>query len=227
MITILCKGKKMPELYPSLLAADQQKIDHFIKELEPHCPGFHCDIMDNKFVPNTGISVEKVNHIAKITYRQLWVHLMVQEPESYLDQLQLPPDSILTFHIESHKHSLKMIKKILEKKWLPSIAIKPETGVNEILGFLDTLYQVLIMSVEPGFSGQSFLKDTLSKTGPLLQARDLAKLHFKIAMDGGIGAANIKRVATAGVDQLAIGSAIFEAKAGPVKAYQLLADLAE
>ena len=109
----------MAEIYPSLLAADQGKLDHYIKELEPLCPGFHIDIMDNTFVPNTGIGVEKVNHIAKITYRQLWVHLMVQDPESYLNQLMLPPETIITFHIESHKHSPKLIKQILEKKWLP------------------------------------------------------------------------------------------------------------
>src|SRR5262245_58851595 len=108
----------MIEIFPSLLTADESKLDHYIKELEPFCPGFHIDIMDNKFVPNTGISIEKTNYIGKITYRQLWVHLMVEEPETYLNALQLPADTILTFHIESHKHSTKLIKQILEKKWL-------------------------------------------------------------------------------------------------------------
>lgn len=217
----------MVEIYPSLLAADQQKLDHYIKELEPLCPGFHIDIMDNTFVPNSGISVEKVNHLASITYRQLWVHLMVEEPESFLNQLQIPPNSILTFHIESHKHSSQMIKKILEKKWLPGIAIKPKTGISEIFPFLETLYQVLVMSVEPGFSGQPFLSEMLEKVDPLVGFRNNSKSHFKIAMDGGIGVQNIKKVVEKGVDQVGVGSAIFEAKVGVEKAYQLLSEKVE
>ena len=215
----------MAAIYPSLLAADQQHLDKMVKQLEPLAPGFHIDIMDNKFVPNTGISVEKTNAIAKITYRQLWVHLMVQEPESYLDQLLLPPDSILTFHIESHKQSNKMIKKILEKKWLPGIAVKPGTGIDAVYPFLEALYQVLIMSVEPGFSGQPFLENTLEKIGPLVGSRQTAHLNFKIAMDGGITIKNVATIAQKGVDQLAVGSAIFEAKAGPNKAYELFSEL--
>lgn len=217
----------MVEIFPSLLATDQQKLDHYVKELEPLCPGFHIDIMDNKFVPNTGISLEKVNHIAKITYRPLWVHLMVEEPESYLNQLNLPPDSILTFHIESHKNSSKMIQMILEKKWLPGIAIKPTTGVSEVFPFLESLYQVLVMSVEPGFSGQPFLKETLDKVGPLVGFRTTSKSHFKIAMDGGISISNIKTVMQNGVDQVAVGSELFEHKAGAAKAYQLLSEKVE
>ena len=183
--------------------------------------------MDNAFVPNTGISVEKTNTIAEITYRQLWVHLMVEEPESYLNQLQLPPDSILTFHIESHKHASRLINKILEKKWLPGIAINPKTGVNEIFPLFWTLYtQVLIMGVEPGFSGQPFLKETMDKIAPLLGYRDTKHANFKIAMDGGVGLKNLKELVEKGVDQLAIGSALFDHKAGPLKAYELLSEIA-
>jgi ribulose-phosphate 3-epimerase len=217
----------MAEIFPSLLAADQQKLDHYIKELEPLCPGFHIDIMDNKFVHNTGISLEKTNHIAKITYRQLWVHLMVQEPESYLDKLQLPSDSIVSFHIESDKKSEKLIKQILEKKWLPSIAISPKTGPTEIFTFLNQIYQVLIMSVEPGFSGQPFLPAMLNKVDPLIGYRETANLHFKIAVDGGISMANLETIVQKGVDQVAIGSELFEHKAGAAKAYQLLSEKVE
>lgn len=217
----------MVEIYPSLLAADQQKIDHYIKELEPLCPGFHIDIMDNLFVPNSGISLEKTNHIAKITYRPLWVHLMVQDPESYLNQLQLPPDSILTFHIESQEKIEKTIKRIVEKKWLPGIAIKPKTPVHEVFPFLESIHQVLIMSVEPGFSGQNFLEETMAKIDPLVGFRATSKSHFKIAMDGGIGIKNIKQIAQRGVDQIAVGSDLFEHALGPTKAYQLLTEKVE
>ncbi len=212
----------MIEIYPSLLAADQGKLDQYIKELSPLCPGFHIDIMDHKFVPNTGISVEKANHIAKIGSPQMWVHLMVEDPESYLNQLQLLPGSIVTFHLESHKQTSKLIKDILEKKWLPGIAIKPKTGVNEVFPFLAELHQVLIMSVEPGFSGQLFLEETLAKVSPLLGFRSTSQSNFKIAMDGGIGIHNIKKVAEKGVDQAAVGSDIFDHKVSVTQAYQLL-----
>jgi len=217
----------MAVLYPSLLAADEHSLDKAVRQLETIAHGFHIDIMDNKFVPNTGISVEKTNALAKITYRQLWVHLMVEEPESYLNQLQLPADSILTFHIESHKQSSKMINKILEKKWLPGIAVKPKTSVGEVFPFLGSIYQALIMSVEPGFSGQPFLEETLDKIGPLLGYRDTSHLKFKIAIDGGISEKNLAKVVQKRVDEIAIGSAIFDAKVGPVKALQLLSEIAE
>lgn len=217
----------MAILYPSLLAADSNSLDKVVRELEPLCPGYHIDIMDNKFVPNTGISIEKTNAIAKITYRQLWVHLMVEDPESYLNKLQLPADSILTFHIESHKESKRMINKILEKKWLPGIAIKPKTGIDEIFPFLGSIYQALIMSVEPGFSGQPFLEETLDKVDPLLGFRNTSHLNFKIAIDGGISEKNLAKIAQKGIDEIAIGSAIFDAKVGPAKSLQLLSEIAE
>lgn len=217
----------MAEIYPSLLALNEQEIDKTVKLLEPLVPGFHLDIMDNIFVPNTGISIEKTNAIAQMTYRQLWVHLMVQEPELYLNKLQLPPDSIVTFHLESNKDFTRIINNIIEKKWLPGIAIKPKTGINEVFPFLDQLYQVLIMSVEPGFSGQPFLEETVNKIEPLVGYRETNRLNFKIAIDGGINFKNFKELSQKGADQLAIGSALFEAKAGLVKAYQLFSELAE
>lgn len=215
----------MAQIYPSLLAAPENTIDKTIKLLEPLCPGFHIDIIDNQFAPNNGISVEKTNNIAKLTYRQIWVHLMVEDVESYIKQLQLPPDSILTFHIESKGDKKSIINKILEKKWLPSIAIKPKTSVNDIFPFLETIHQVLIMSVEPGFSGQPFLASSLAKIDPLVGYRNTSHLNYKIAMDGGIGVKNLREISQKGVDQVAVGSAILEAKVGPVKAYQLLSEI--
>jgi ribulose-phosphate 3-epimerase len=150
---------------------------------------------------------------------------MVEDVESYIKQLQLPPDSIVSFHIETKTDTRGLINKILEKKWLPSIAIKPKTSVNDIFPFLETIHQVLIMSVEPGFSGQPFLASSLAKVDPLVGYRNTSHLNFKIAMDGGIGVENIREISQKGVDQVAVGSAILEAKVGPVKAYQLLSEM--
>ncbi len=217
----------MIELYPSLLAADEHNLESIVKKLEPVCPGFHIDIMDGTFVPNAGISIEKTNSLAKLTYRQIWVHLMVTDPEFYLDKLQLPPDSIVTFHVESNKKTFNTIIKILEKKWLPSIALKPKTGINEIFSFLDSVYQVLIMSVEPGASGQIFIEETLDKVSPLLGYRDTSRGNFKIAIDGGVNDKNIRLLAQRHIDQAAIGSALFRAKSDVQEAYKILSALSE
>lgn len=215
----------MAQIYPSLLATQESNIDKTIKLLEPLCPGFHVDIIDGKFAPNTGISIEKTNSIAKLTYRQLWVHLMVENPEEHLAQLQLPAGAIISFHIETKSDTKGIINKIIEKKWLPSIAINPKTTVNDVFPLLESIYQVLIMSVEPGFSGQPFLENVLTKVDPLVGYRNTSHMNFKIAMDGGIGVKNVREIKAKGVDQVAVGSAILEAKVGPVKAYQLLSEM--
>lgn len=216
----------MAIIYPSLLAAKQDHLEMQVKQLEPYCAGFHIDIIDQTFAPNSGISVEKTNSIAKLTYRTLWVHLMVEEPALYLEKLHLPPDTIVSFHIESKKETKELINSIIEKKLMPSIAINPKTGIDEVFPFLPLIDQVLIMSVNPGFSGQQFLEDTLKKVDPLLGYRDTANLNFKIAMDGGINEKNLTQVMQKGVETIAIGSAIFDAKVGSVKAYQLLSEIA-
>lgn len=213
----------MALIYPSLLAANPAHLDNLIAKLEPLVPGFHIDIMDKVFVPNTGISVENTNKIAKLTIKPLWIHLMVQEPASYLDTLQVPAGSIVTFHIESRTNTPDLIKRISDKGWLPGMAIKPEISINEAFAYLDVLHQVLIMSVKPGFSGQDFLPQTLAKVGPLVGQRQTAGLKFKIAMDGGISIKNITEVASKGVDQLAVGSEIFDHSIGAVEAYKILA----
>lgn len=213
----------MAVIYPSLLAADQNKLETVIKQLDPLAPGFHLDIIDNIFAPNIGLSIETINTISKLSIKKLWVHIMAQEPEAYLEKLTIRPDSIITFHLESHKHASRMIEKIQDKGWLAGIAIKPKTGINEVFPFLSKVQQILVMSVEPGFAGQPFLPETLAKVDPLVGERTTANLSFKIAMDGGIGIKNIVEIAAKGVDQLAVGSELFNHSAGLAEAYKLLA----
>lgn len=212
----------MATLYPSLMAADQHKLESILQQLDPLVPGYHIDIIDNKFAPNNGMTIEATNTISKLSIKQIWVHLMVEDPESYLEKLTIRPDSIITFHLEAHKHVWQMIEKIKAKKWQVGIAIKPKTGVDEVFPFLSKIDQVLIMSVEPGFSGQPFLPETLAKVDPLVGERATAGFNFKIAMDGGIGINNIVQVAAKGVDQLAVGSELFKHPAGPAETYKLL-----
>lgn len=212
----------MIEIFPSLLAANPNHLEGLATKLDSVVPGFHIDIMDTLFVPNRGISVETTNKLAKITIKQLWVHLMVREPEAFLELLDIPAGSIISFHIEARTNTPRLIQKIVDKGWLPSMAINPETNIEEFFPYLDPLYQVLIMSVKPGFSGQFFLQDTVKKIDPLVGFRTTSGLKFKIAMDGGIGIGNIADLAAKGVDQVAVGSDIFNHALGAVESYKLL-----
>lgn len=212
----------MATIYPSLYAADLLNIQKEIKQLDPYCEGYHIDVMDNQFVPNLTWGPRVINSISSATERTLWVHLMVANPRDWLDTLMLPPFSILTIHLESSTKDIRnIIKHIKEKKWLPSIAIKPKTSVKDVFPLLDDIHQVLIMSVEPGFSGQQFLPNTLKKIGSLVGFRQTSGIDFKIGMDGGIGKDNIALLAEKGVDDLAVGSAIFE-QSDPIEALQQL-----
>ena len=147
----------MVRIYPSLMAADPLHLENEIELLEPYCAGFHLDVMDNHFVPNITWGANTVNAIAK-RGKPVWVHLMVEKPDLFYDTLFLPVDSTVSFHIESDVDVFEFVKIIREKKQQVSIAISPKTPISRILPFLVNLDQDLLMSVEPGFSGQHLLK---------------------------------------------------------------------
>lgn len=200
----------MATIYPSLMCANQLNLERDIAALNPHVPGYHIDIMDNHFVPNIAFDFDTVHAIARITTKQLWVHAMVDNPTSLIDQLNLPEQTIYSFHIESKFQKKEILKKLTEKNWLPSIAIKPKTNVAQLLQMMDReIYQVLVMSVEPGFSGQSFIPDSIAKLDELTEFRAKHNLRFMIGIDGGINSTNIANVVQHGADQIAAASAIF------------------
>lgn len=213
----------MAMIFPSLIAADLLNLQKEIEQLDPYCSGYQLDVMDNHFVPNLSFGSAVVNSIARITYKTIWVHLMVDDPHNWLGKFFLPPDSIISFHLETTKEIRNMIKRTKEKNWLPSIAINPKTPINDAFPLLDDIYQVLVMSVEPGFAGQEFLKNTISKLESLISYRETSGLSFKIGIDGGINLHNIAMLAEKGVDDFAIGSAIFNEK-NPIEALKLLND---
>jgi len=199
----------MAAIYPSLMAANQLNLQSVINELDQYCAGYHIDIMDGQFVPNITFGSDLTNSIAQSTYKKIWVQLLVQRPDDWLDKLFLPVDSIVSFHIESEGEKIKIIDRIKKKNWQPSIAINPKTNVDEIFTYLDMISQVLVMSVTPGFSGQDFLPDTLSKVDRLVGYRQTSGLEFQIGMDGGIDKDNIVMIKEHGVDDFSIGSGIF------------------
>lgn len=200
----------MTKIYPSLMHANLLNLEHDIAALDPHVPGYHIDIMDNHFVPNMAFDFDTIHAIARITKKQLWIHAMVDNPTDVINQLQLPEKTIYSFHIESKFEKKEIFKKLSEKNWLPSIAINPKTNVEELLEIIDAnIYQVLVMSVEPGFAGQSFMPDSIAKLDALTRFRTQRKLDFMIGIDGGINTANIAQVVAHGADEIAAASAIF------------------
>jgi len=199
----------MAQIYPSLMAANIDDLENLITKMDPYCAGYHLDIMDNKFVPNSALDVKTVNMIARSTYKKIWVQLLVEDPQEWLDKLFLPADSIVSFHIESKGEIMRTIKLIQEKEWTPSIAINPKTGVDEVFTYLNILGQVLIMSVPPGHSGQPFMESMIKKVDQIVSYRQTANLNIKIGMDGGIDKNNIVQLKENGVDDFSIGSGIF------------------
>lgn len=197
-------------IYPSLMVVDPSQIEDEIKLLEPYCAGFHLDIMDNRFVPNNALSIDMVNKIANMVNKPVWVHLMVEKPDQFYTALFLPNDSFISFHIESEIDVDRFVKIIREKKHRPSIAISPKTPLARIIPFLDIVDQVLLMSVDPGFSGQPFLPESIFRLEQLIAYRNKQNAVFKIGLDGGINIQNIKMIAEKGVDDCAIASGIFK-----------------
>jgi len=214
----------MKPIYPSLISADLLNLDAVINTFNPICDGFHVDIMDNHFVPNLTWGAAFANAISAASHNPPWVHLMVDKPEAWLPILNLKAGSTLTFHIENNSDKIQLIQRTREKSLRPSIAINPKTATEETLPFCHLVDQILIMSVEPGFSGQDFMQSVVSKIETLRAMRASKNLSFKIAMDGGIDATNIKMLADKGVDEFAAAKAIFGA-ADPVAAYEILKKL--
>ncbi|MDR3646156.1 MAG: ribulose-phosphate 3-epimerase [Candidatus Babeliales bacterium] len=232
----------MIKIYPSIISAKILELNTQIKTLEPYCAGFHVDIMDLHFVPNLTMGPDFINAIEKITSAPLWVHLMVDDPRPWLELLKLKPSDIITFHFESlfrdptsiklrktkgfigesllNEHK-KIVGTIHSKNCLASIAINPETPLYDILTLLPFVDQVLIMSVEPGFSGQKFISKIMHKVKELSQYKKENNLSFKIAIDGGVDKNNISELANLGVEDFAIASAIFKTP-NPINAIEEL-----
>ncbi|MEX0848924.1 MAG: ribulose-phosphate 3-epimerase [Candidatus Dependentiae bacterium] len=199
----------MFEIWPSLISADLLNLQKTIQELDNHCHGYHLDIMDNHFVPNLTWGAQFMNAIAQNTKKPLWIHLMIEQPENFLDTLSVPEGTYITFHVETKSNIETLIKEIKNRKWKPSIAINPKTSIANAFPYLDEIDQIVLMSVEPGFSGQSFIPEVLKKITPLKHEIKKRDVSINIGMDGGINRNNIIEIANLGVGQFGIASGIF------------------
>jgi len=202
----------MAELAPSVLGADFTRLGQEIKSAdEVGAKILHLDIMDGHFVPNISFGPAIVKTINKLTDSFLDVHLMLSEPEKYFDFFAKSGADNITFHLEVHPDPVPIAQQIKELGIEAGISINPDMPVEKVLPFLKYFDMLLIMSVFPGFGGQSFIRDAIPKVVTASEYIKERGLSTKIEIDGGVGPDNAKEIANAGAEILVMGSAFFGA----------------
>ena len=206
------------KISPSILSADFSKLGNEIENLEKaNADLIHIDLMDGHFVPNITIGPEVINKLRKYTNLPFDVHLMISPVHNFIKNFAEAGADIITIHPEATKDLMSSIKEIKSFNKKVGVSLNPETSVNEVLPNLDLIDLVLVMSVNPGFGGQKFIKDTLEKVKILRREIDKKKLKTQIEIDGGINFSNANLAIEAGVDILVSGTTIFKENGGDLK----------
>lgn len=217
----------MMKISPSILSCDYGKIAEELKDMEACGADYmHIDVMDGHFVPNITLGAPVVKCIKKATTVPFDVHLMISEPLKYIDDFAAAGADIITFHTECDSPIDETIDKILSHGIRASLTVKPATPVEDILPYLDKLSMVLVMTVEPGFGGQSFMEDMMPKVSRLREEINRRGLQCEIEVDGGINEKTIAIAAKAGADVFVSGNAIFSSpdRKATIKKFKAIAE---
>lgn len=203
----------MKKIAPSILSADFSRLADEVRAVEKAgADVIHVDVMDGHFVPNITIGPLVVQGLRKLTSLPLDVHLMIENPERYVEVFSRAGSDWITIHAEVCPNLKRMIKKIRQLNVRPGIVLKPATPLKTLFPVLDDIDLVLIMSVNPGFGGQSFIPATLKKIERLRRIIDQNNYSMEIEVDGGVKIENIREVSKAGADIFVLGTGIFKAK---------------
>ena len=203
----------MIKVSPSMLACDFNKFGAEIEKITSAGAEYvHLDVMDGVFVPNISFGLPLIEAARRVTDAVLDVHLMIVEPEKYIQQFSDAGADIIVFHYEATNNHKEVIDKIHSLGKKAGMSIKPGTPTFVLEPFMSSLDLVLIMSVEPGFGGQKLIPETLEKVSQVKEMRSVLGAGFEIEIDGGITVENAHLAAEAGVDVIVAGSAVFKAE---------------
>jgi ribulose-phosphate 3-epimerase len=199
------------KIAPSILSADFARIAEQIHAVERAGASYvHLDVMDGRFVPNITWGPKVIGDLRKHTKLRFDCHLMIVEPERYVDQFRKAGADIITFHLEATPHAQRLLTHIRSLGAKAGISICPQTPVAMLEDLIGDIDLILIMSVNPGFGGQKFIPHALEKIAQAKALVGRAGVDCEIEVDGGITLENARKVAGAGADVLVIGSAIFD-----------------
>ena len=217
----------MIKLAPSILSADFAHLGEQIDEVSRAGADYvHVDVMDGHFVPNITIGAPVVASIRRATTLPLDVHLMIERPERYISQFAQAGADIITVHVEASAHLHATIQSIKELGAKAGVSLNPPTPLAVAEEFLPHVDLVLIMSVNPGFGGQSFMPETLPKIAAVRKLLNNRELHALLEVDGGINSDNAPGIVEAGADILVAGNSIFGAQEGIREAIRRLREAA-
>lgn len=202
----------MIQIAPSMLSADFLHLENDVEMVNEHADLFHLDIMDGVFVPNISYGFPLVEAMAKIARKPLDTHLMIVEPEKYVERFVKAGSAMVSFHLNATKDPDAVLAKIRECGAKAGLVINPDLPVESLFPHLKNCDFVMLMSVFAGFGGQKFIEDTYGRIEALKAEIEAQGLNIPIEVDGGVSAANSAKLVAAGAEILVAGSAVFKAE---------------
>lgn len=202
----------MVQIAPSMLAADFLHLEKDVQIVNEYADIFHLDIMDGTFVPNISYGFPVVEAISSIAVKPLDVHLMIVNPEKYVERFAKVGASMISFHLNATEDPAAVLRDIRSLGVKAGLVINPDIPVESLYPYLKDADFILLMSVYAGFGGQKFIEDTYLRIRTLREEIERQGLDLPIEVDGGVGPANAKALIEAGAEILVAGSAVFKAE---------------